>query len=268
MNGDFLARGDAPFGPDVWKRIDDTVVGAATSQLSARRLLEIDGPYGLGLKSIPGSDRPTGSGEGAVMGFSPTMPVSTIQAEFAIPVRDIANFESTGIPFDTSAVARAALDCARQEDDLIFNGSKEMGLAGLLSADNVASVSLTQWAEPGDAFENILQAVNALDQAGLHGPYSLALAPALFNGLHRRYPQGSMTEMMHVAQLVTGGIVKAPAISAGGVLVAVGKQYVSIVIGQDLMTGFIGPEAGQLTFFVMESLALRIANPSAVCVIK
>ena len=58
----YLHRDDAPFGDDVWEEIDETVVGAAKAQMSARKLLHTEGPLGLGTRSIPGPDRVVDTG--------------------------------------------------------------------------------------------------------------------------------------------------------------------------------------------------------------
>ena len=266
MSTDYLYRSDAPFGALILQLIDNTVISAATSQMTARRLLEVEGPYGLGLKSIAGPDDPLeGDGGDAVMSTSPSIPVATIRTNFALLVRDIANAQQTGVDFDRSPAATAAINCARQEDDLIFNGSKKLGIPGLLSTSGAATVKLDDWSKVGAAFDNMLAAVASLDETGFYGPYTLGLAPSLYNLLLRKYPQGSTTEMQHLQQLITGGIIKSPAIAEGGVLLAVGRQYASIVLGQDLATGFVGPTEDSLEFFVIESLTVRVNRPEAVC---
>lgn len=267
MSADFLQRDQAPFGAAVWANIDEAVVGAAKAQLTGRRLLDTEGPYGLGLKSLSGGDQKREGCGGVSLSVSPTSPVPAITCGFSLPARDVANFEATGLPLDLSRPAQAAIACARQEDHLIFNGLPDLGLPGLLNVPGAAAVALRAWASPGDAFANILEAANALDAAGLHGPYALAANPALYNGLFRLYPDGGPTEMDQMAALVTGGIIKAPALAAGAVLLAVGKQFASLVLGQDLVAGFVGPDCGDLGFCLMESLALRVAVPAAVCVI-
>lgn len=112
MSKNYLHREDAPFGDEVWKRIDECVVGAAKSQLCGRRLLHIEGPYGLGLKSLPTADEIVAE-KSAVHGvdlFSGSpVPVLGIQGRFTLGARDIASFEQTGLPFDTAPVAEAAI---------------------------------------------------------------------------------------------------------------------------------------------------------------
>jgi len=267
----YVHRNDAPFGENVWEKIDEAVVGAAKSQLTGRRLLHIEGPYGLGLTSIPEGD--TGAAEKPVskditLRVSRAVPLVLIQSTFSLPVRDIASFERTGMPINTETIVTAAIDCARQEDALIFNGSKELEVKGLLAASGIQTMKLKAWDTIGAAADDIIQAVTKLDDAGYHGPYTLALVPKLHNLLYRRYPQGNATEIEHIREVVTDGVIKAPVLSGGGVLMASGTRYASIVVGQDLLAGFIGPSGGDYEFMISESVTLRLRQPAAICALK
>ncbi|MFW6164397.1 MAG: family 1 encapsulin nanocompartment shell protein [Planctomycetota bacterium] len=270
MSDKFLHRGDAPFGDAVWHAIDEAVLSAAKSQLTARRLLHTDGPFGLGLKTVPGPEEPGGDvgKSGVAVTAAGGTPVALIQTTFAIAARDIASFEASGLPMDLGPAAQAGIACASQEDDLLFNGAKDIGAAGLLGAKGTQSIKLADWEAVGAAADNLIEAVTTLDDAGFHGPYTLALAPRLYNRLFRRYPQGNQTELDHARTIVTDGILKAPSVAKGGVLLASGRQYASIVIGQDIKVGFIGPADGDYEFTVSETLALRLVVPEAVCVLK
>ena len=270
MSAKFLQRDDAPFGGQVWEKIDNTVVAAARGQLCGRRFLHVKGPYGLGFKALPGADKPVDdktTGD-AKMTASCVTPLAMIQSEFSLAIRDVAAYEQSGLPLDLGDAAKAAIDCARQEDNLIFNGSKALGIKGLLNIEGTHSVKLKSWDDVGAAANDIIQAVTALDGSGFHGPYALALVPKLYNLLFRRYPQGNATELEHLSQIITDGIVKAPAVQAGGVLLCTSGPFANIVLGQDLMTGFNGPAANAYEFPVSESVALWLTQPEAVCVLK
>ncbi len=270
MSEKFLHRKDTPFSEKVWQIIDQNVISAAKSQLCGRKLLHIQGPYGLGLKAIESSDQPADKkiSEGASITAGCVTPLAFIQSEFSLPVRDIAAFEQYEVPLDLVAAVKAAIACAKQEDELIFNGSKPLGLGGLLTIEGSLSIKLKSWDKIGIAAEDIIKAVTALDNAGFHGPYALTLAPKLYNQLYRRYPQGNATELEHIGQIVTDGIIKAACIDSGGVLLSTAGPPASIVLGQDLMTGFIGPSAGRYEFLISESAALWLTQPGAVCILK
>jgi uncharacterized linocin/CFP29 family protein len=270
MSDQFLQRKDAPISEKTWGAIDQAVVGAATSQLSGRRLIKTQGPYGLGLKALHSPDAPVNekTASGAKMTASRMTPLVMIRSSFTLAARDIAAFEQSSQPLDLNAVAKAAMDCARQEDNLLFYGSKAVGLKGLLNAEGSQSAKLKPWTKIGTAADDVLRAVKLLDKAGFYGPYVLALSVDLYNLLFRRYPQGSTTEFEHLKQFVTDGIIKAPTISAGGIVLCTSGPFAQIVLGQDLMTGFIGPCDNEYEFAVSESVTLRLTEPAAICVLK
>jgi len=271
MSEIFLHRDDTPFGSSVWEAIDEAVVGAARSQLSARRILEIEGPYGLGLKVVPESDlksKPQSTDDGVELLASCAIPVAMLRKTFQLPARDIAAAETSGLPLHTMPAAEAAVAVARQEDALLFAGIPKAGVEGLLSAKGAQNLKLSSWDEVGSAADDLIKAMSLLDGAGYHGPYALALETALYNRLFRRYRQGNLTEIDQVRSFLGDSVVKAPGIATGGVLVAAGRQFASIVLGQDIMTGFIGPEGGNYEFSISESVALRLRRPDAVCVLK
>ncbi|MCE5323402.1 bacteriocin family protein [bacterium] len=267
MTNKYLGREDFSGSEEVFSRLDEIVISSAKSQLSARKLLDIEGPYGLALKSIPLPDKTIKESDPKVTAGN-MLAVPLIETTFSLGARDLAAFESSGFSLDTEAVASAAMNMASAEDVLIFEGSKELGIEGLLNAKGTQSSKLGSWEEIGSAANDIIKALSTLDVSGFHGPYLLALSPNLYNLLYKRYPQGNQTEMQHVESMVGSSVIKAPGIKNGGVLLAAGKQFASIIIGQDMTTGYIGPEDERFVFSISESLTPYIKVPASVCVLK
>jgi uncharacterized linocin/CFP29 family protein len=262
MEKTYLGREDAPISPETWKLLDTTMIEAAKSQLSGRRILSIDGPFGFGLKVIPLSDYETPDG----IATSTFIPVNLITTSFFLNKRDLAASERDRLILDAGPAAGAAISCAEKEDDIIFNGI--MNAEGLLNAEGSGSLTLTKWDKVGAAADQIISAVTQLDDAGFHGPYCMALAPAQYNLLLRRYPQGDGTELEHIRTILAGDVIKAPVLKKGGIVLASGRQYCSLAIGQDMSIGYIGPYEDSLEFSVSESLALLVRAPEAICVLK
>jgi len=262
METRYLGRNEAPLGDETWKLLDSTMIESAKSQLAGRRIITIDGPFGFGLKVVPVNDCDMEEG----ISSSTFVPVTMIKSEFSLGKRDLASFEKDKLILDTGPVACAAIDCAAKEDQIIFNGMQ--GSPGLLTAEGSSSQSLTKWDKIGTAADQIIEAVTRLDDAGFHGPYCMALAPSLYNLLFRRYPQGDGTELDHIRTIVSDGVVKVPVLKKGGVILASGRQYMTLVIGQDMTISFNGPAGDNLEFQMIESLALLIRDPEAICVLK
>ncbi len=261
MENNYLGREDAPIKQETWKALDDTMAEAAKGVLTGRKMLHLEGPYGLGLKAVPLQDSRADDG----IDISSFVPVSLIHKTFSLNKRDLAAAEKDGMPINTTMVASAAIEAAMLEESLIFDGMR--GIPGLLTSKSASELKLSPWDSMGKAVEDVIAAVTLLDKAGFHGPYTLALAPSRYNLLFRRYPQGG-TELEYLKDLVTDGIFKAPILNSGGVLLASGRQYAAIVLGQDMNVGFIGPVGECLEFSITESLALLLREPKAICVLK
>lgn len=258
MTTDFLTRDDAPIGAELWTLLDETLVDAARGQLSVRRLLEIEGPFGFGLKSVPLDD---GEEVDGVI-TSPCLPLALISSTVELGKRDLAGYEYSHLPPNLNRLADAARDAARKEDDFLLNGLA--GSQGLMQYPGVEQSSLGDWTTTGAAASDLIDAVTALDEAGFHGPYVLGLSPRRYNQLF--YSETCWTAYQMISQIVRS-IVKLPALREGGVLMAEGRQYASIVLGQDLTLGFIGPTRDTLEFSISESLALLVREPRAIRVL-
>jgi uncharacterized linocin/CFP29 family protein len=129
-------------------------------------------------------------------------------------------------------------------------------------------VQLGDWWQIGQPVDDLIKASNALDAAGFPGPYTAALAPSLYNALFRRYQEASLTQLEHARLVITGGIVKAPTLAAGGVVLASLRHFASLVIGQDMTPAFVGPTPTGYEFVIMESVTPRITVPEAICVLQ
>jgi uncharacterized linocin/CFP29 family protein len=263
---DYLNRRMAAFGEDVWRRIDEAAVNAARDLLTGRRFLEVDGPYGVGLTSVEvGQDdfcrQPTPEEAGAVMGRAISVPM--LRKEFRLSIRRIAAASDMGQPLNLTPAEDAAEAVARREEEFIYSGQPDFRLQGLLTAEGRAHHDGGDWGSINQVLEDVLTAVNTLDTRNFRGPYALVLAPTLFNGLFRLYAGTNMLQLEHLRRLCQRGVYKAAI--EGGVLVdpRVGK----LIIGQDLMSGYIGQDGVHYQLYVTESVVLRLDEPRAICTI-
>jgi len=261
MNG-FLGRQDAPLSAAMWDVLDNTLIGVARGELAGRRLLEIDGPYGPGMKDVALTDEEVDDG----VYVSASLPLAFVQQPFQLYTRDLAAFEREPSSLDLTPLVDATLAVARKEDELVFSGTKRTD--GLLTAKGSLKVALSDWSKVGAAQTDFIAAISALDSAGFHGPYAAALAPARYNLLMRRFETAAVSELDVIRSMVGEDVVKAPWLKDGGVVMQAGKEFAHMVVGQDMGIGFVGPANGLLEFYVAESLAVRMLVPQAVCVLS
>lgn len=151
---DYLNRSQAPFGADLWDRIDEAAVAAARDMVTARRFLDVDGPYGVGLTSIElGNDNycrePKPGEAGAVVSRAISVPM--IRRSFNLSIRRIAGVKDHGQPLDLSPVEDAAEAVAAREEEFIYYGNADFGLPGLLTAEGRNRVKGGDWSKTDQA---------------------------------------------------------------------------------------------------------------------
>jgi uncharacterized linocin/CFP29 family protein len=247
-------------------RIEEAAISAAREILSGRRIIDVEGPYGIGLTTVEvGNDdryREPGPEEASAV-VSHALSVPMIYRRFAISKRRIAAFQETAQPLNLKVAEDAAQAVATREEDFIYHGQSDFRLGGLLTVEGRQNVKAGNWDNVDEVLGDVITAVNVLDGRGYRGPYGLALAPELYNSLFRRYAGSDLLQIEHLKRLCTRGIVKAAI--EGCVLVA--RDVGSLVVGQDLQVNHLTSDAAHEQFSVSESLVLKIEAPDAICTI-
>jgi uncharacterized linocin/CFP29 family protein len=281
---DYLMRDDAPFSAEEWDKLDDLVVDVARKLLVGRRFIQLTGPLGAGVQTVPVPA--VGSGEACLhdeegcaceAGECEVIQVTghkflslpLIHQDFRLAWRDIEASRRMGWPLELGPAAAASAACARAEDELIFHGHPEHGYEGLLTAIGRHTVPLGDWDEPGQAFANIVAATEALVADGFYEPFAVVLSPALYAKTQRIAKGIGRLESKLIKDVAEGGLFRSPVLAENqGLVVAQGAHNFDLVVAQDLITAYLGPENMDHTFRVLESLALRIKRPGAICMLE
>jgi len=275
-----LLREDAPLTAEEWARIDEIVVRTARNRLVGRRFINIFGPLGSGAQCVPRDVFVgTNMGNASLLGDEDIhpirvenrtfMPIPSIYKDFRIYWRDIETSRNTGAPLDVSSAAGAASFVADCEDSLILNGDEKLGLEGLTNAERRNSVPLLDWDEPGQAFQNVVNAVQKLVDSGFYGPYAMVVSPVMFAKMQRVYGSTGVLEINQVREIATAGVFQTAVLRDNKVvLVSTGAENLDIAIAQDLITAYLGPDDMNHPFRVLEALVLRIRRPEAICTLE
>ncbi len=277
---DFLGHAENPLREEEWARLHETVIQVARRSLVGRHILDLYGPLGAGVQSIP-HDEYTGVSPGAVdiVGEQQTATVFTDARKFkTIPIlykdfllhwRDIEAARSHNMPLDVSAAAGAAALCAQQEDELIFYGEPKLGHEGLMNAAGRLSVALGDWKEAGAGYASIVAATRTLNEHGHYGPYAVVLSPRLYSVLHRIYEKTGVLEIETIRQLASDGVYQSNRLRGeSGVVVSTGRENMDLAVAMDMVTAYLGAANMNHPFRVLESLILRIKHPDSICTLE
>lgn len=105
-----------------------------------------------------------------------------------------------------------------------------------------------------------------LRQAGIEGPYSLAISPDGYTRVMESTERGGYTLQQHLSRIIGGDIVWAPGLD-GAVLVSKRGGDFLLDVGQDLSIGYIRHDAELVTLYLEESFSFRVNEPDAVVVL-
>lgn len=277
---EFLLRDDAPFSPEQWGSIDEAVVRTARQILIGRRFLHIYGPLGAGVQSIAVDEHEEiTSGNADFFGEEDTAPIKTkgrkfleipmVYKDLSIAWRDVENSKQYGLPLDISNVAGAAALCARKEDDFIFNGSEALGCEGLLTASGIERLQKGNWQEGENPFLDVAKGIELLVNKGFVGSFALTVSPDLYMQMQRIQGNTGLLELDRVGKLLGGNLYQSPVLGKNkAVLVCAEAQNMDLVVGQDMITGYMGPEKLNHTLRVLETVLLRIKRKEAIVVFE
>ncbi|WP_338471567.1 family 1 encapsulin nanocompartment shell protein [Niallia sp. XMNu-256] len=262
-----------------WQELDQTVFESVKKQLVGRRFIDIYGPLGEGVQSVTNDIYATPeqgeiSFHGEDLGLSVpssrvTLTIPMLYKDFILYWRDIQQAKTLGSPIDFSASANAGQQCALLEDDLIFNGSEEFNIPGIMNVKGKLSHIRSDWMESGNAFGDVVEARNKLLRMGHTGPYALVLSPELYALVHRVHQGTHVLEIEHIRELMTAGVYQSPMIKKGtGFVIDAGRQNIDLAIASDFDTYFLDQDNMNFYFRVFETVVPRIKRPSAICTLE
>lgn len=270
----YLMRDGAPLTDEQWARIDEAVVGEAKQILIGRRFLDVS-IVGHQTQNVPLDTLAAGNAakadfwardDGDAIGVSDRrfVELTSVYADFTVSWRDVESERGAGV----QAAREAAVLTARREDDLIFYGDKTLGMDGIFTVKGSNEIPISDW-ESGEApVMDIAKALSVLAEKGNAGEKALIVSTDLYAKLHRIQSGAGVMEVERVRGLV-GNLYFSTRLNANSAcLVYCEPQYMDLVIGQDMITAYMGNEKLDHVFRVMETLVPRFKRPQAIALLR
>ena len=268
---DYLAREDAPLEDSIWEEIDTAVVDTAKHNLIGRRFLPVE-IQGIGTQfvKVDNFDKEEVFKDGFVKTKNRSIyEIPQLYADFWLNWRDIAASNKEGFKIDLSQAMSAAEMISRREDNMIFYGNKELGLDGLLTVKGSETIKLSDWGTGENAFLDVAKGVSILEKNNRYGNHTLIVSSDLYVALQRIQQGTGEIESERIKKLLDHHIIKSTVLEDNtAILVSAQKQYLDLVIGQDIESSYL--EAVDLNhhFRILETILLRIKAPNAIVVFR
>src|SRR5690606_8590194 len=105
---------------------------------------------------------------------------------------------------DLDPMVQAARKLALAEDRMVFNGYRVAGIRGIVDGSVHETVTLH---DDFNAYPAVIShSISVLRDAGVDGPYAIALGPRGYTGLLRTTGPGGYPVLHHVRQMLDGPV--------------------------------------------------------------
>lgn len=258
---DLLKRELAPITDAAWKALRQEASRSLRTNLSARRVADVDGPKGLGFAAV-GLGRlevaDCSTGDGMCYGVHRVLPLVEVRAPFELNVWELDNIERGAKDIDYAPVYKAARGVAAFEEKAVYQGFAPGNIVGMSQA---AGGRLTLGLDVSKYPDAAARALLELRNKEIDGPYALVLGHRPFQvvqGTYSAYPPRKQIE-----QLIGGPIIYSPFIE-GGFLVSTRGGDLELTLGQDLSLGYETHDTKKVRLYLTESFTFRVLEPAAI----
>jgi uncharacterized linocin/CFP29 family protein len=258
-----LLREYAPITEASWSLIDDEARERLTPALAARQLIDFAGPHGWE-HSATNLGRTTALAEVPIADLEAVqrrvLAVVELRAPFSLARSELRDADRGAEDIDLSPLDAAAHRMATAENSAVFHGWQAAGITGVAEASSHDPIALGEDCEVYP--RHVAKAVEGLLQAGIGGPYGLALGPDAYTRVLETTEHGGYPLLNHLRQIIGGPLVWAPGVQGAVVMSQRGGDFL-FDSGEDLSIGYDRHDAAAVDLYLVESFTFRVATPEA-----
>jgi len=255
-----LRRSFAPISDAAWHQIDDEATQALENFLAGRRLVDFVGPLGWETSSVSTGRteaEPGFEGNGVVVRRRTSLDLYELRTPFSVARAELDAIDRGARDADLSPVLEAAKRAALAEDTAIFHGIPGAGFTGLAEGSPHKALTIS---EDVQAYPTVVaQAVADLQDAGVTGPYALAVGTRCYQNIIETSERGGPL-LKHLRLILEGPLVWARAVD-GAVVLSQRGDDAELVVGGDFAIGYERHDDDHVDLYLEESLTLRILAP-------
>lgn len=254
-----LRRSLAPVPDAAWEKLEDDARDALREHLTARRVVDFDGPHGLEVAALNlGTIEPIELGPGVSGGLREVQPLFEVRVPFVLSRRSLDDAARGAPDFDTGSAVEAAKRLAEIEDRAVFHGLGQGQITGICDATPHPALSLGE--DPLAFADVVTRGLMTLDDAGVSGPFTLLLGSSHYRRLaavSEPYPP-----LRHLTSLLSGPVLRTRGLD-GGLLVSRRGGDFRLSVGQDIAIGYLRDDVDRIELFFVESFTFLVLSPEA-----
>jgi uncharacterized linocin/CFP29 family protein len=258
---DILKKPLAPVTDEGWNQLNEEATDILTSVLSARKFVDVDGPYGLDFGAVHTGRINTDKKGDVHYGINKVLPLIEVRTSFTMDIWELDNASRGAESLNWDAMEEAACKLATFEENVIYHGLKKAGVPGL---KNCSQYDAAELPESTDALLNALSRQLAVfKKNGIEGPYSLVVNPDDWERLTGELDGYPLRRQIN--SLLDGSIILSPFIEETFLVSKRGDDF-RLTLGQDISIGYQFHDEEKVKFYFTESFTFQCFEPAAVAV--
>ncbi|MCU1501824.1 MAG: bacteriocin [Ilumatobacteraceae bacterium] len=258
-----LLRELAPISDAAWTEIDGEATRTLAHFFAARKLVDFEGPLGYATSAVSlgrlqrVGDQPA---DGVTANRRQLLPLLELRRPFTLLRSELESVDRGACDADLDPLIDACRAIAMAEDTLVFTGNASADIVGIVTASPHAPIPLT---DEFDRYPNrVAQAVATLKAAGIGGPYAIALGPRCYAGVIETTEKGGFPLLQHLALILGGPVIWAPAVDGAVVLSQRGGDF-ELTVGQDTSIAYRDHTSETVTLELQETATFVAPTPAA-----
>jgi uncharacterized linocin/CFP29 family protein len=257
-----LLRENAPISEAGWRFLDREATSRLAVALGARKLVDFFGPLGWEYSATPLGrvEALAGPQDGLRALRRRVLPLVEVRADFEVSRAELMDIDRGVFDASLPGLDDAALRIAAAENTAVFHGWGNADIIGITEATPHAPVPRVE--DFNDYPKRVAHAVSVLRQAGIGGPFGLALGPGHYTAVVEATERGGYLLSEHLTSILEGPLVWVPGITGAVVLSLRGGDF-RFEAGQDLSLGYQGHDDETVHLYLEESFSFLVATPEA-----
>lgn len=257
-----LFRELAPVTERAWEAVEEEATRTLHGMLVARRLLQLSGPKGWEhAAEVTGRvETAAAAGEQVDTSVRSVRPLVELRAPFELNRAELDAIDRGASNPDLDPVNEAARHLATAEDAAVFYGYEPGGIAGIASSSPHQPIAISD--DYAQYPQLVAKATMELREAGVDGPYAIALGPRCYRGVIETTEMGGYPVLEHLRLILGGPLVYAPAVNGAVVISQRGGDF-EVTTGQDLSLGYRSHDADTVQLYLEETMTFGLHGPEA-----
>lgn len=250
-----LNRELAPISEEAWKEIDERAKEVLKSYLSARKVVNIEGPKGWDYTAIT-EGRLDGIEDYNDIEFGTynVLPLTEARVDFEMNRWELDNIMRGAKDIDYEPLEEAVKSIALFEENAIYNSLEKANIEGIF---DIQEEVIKLGEDSTDILKGIAKGLIKLKEAYAEGPYDLIVGKDVYEIIKSGAPGYPLDR--RIKALIEGDIVLSHAVD-GAVLVPHDHEDLELTIGQDFSIGYQSSDSKNVKFFITESFTFRILD--------